>query len=72
MKDFGHGIRLMALQRIFDEFSPKVEVVENWNDLKNVSVLEQVSCRANCQPSCSFASEHIERWEFLQGKAWIT
>ena len=60
MKDFEQGIRLMAPQRIFDEFSPKVEVLEDWSDLKNVSVLEQVSCQANCQrfqPSSSFASE---------------
>ena len=48
MKDFGHGIRLIAQQSFFDEFDPKMEVLEDWSDLKNVSVLEQVSCHTNC------------------------
>ena len=45
----------------FDQFSPKVEVLKNWSDLKNVSVLEQVSCHTNCRPS-SFTSEPGDRW----------
>jgi hypothetical protein len=45
----------MAQQSIFTEFNIKMDVLENWSDLKNVSVLEQVSCLANCQPSSSFA-----------------
>ena len=48
MKDFGHGIRLIAQQSIFDGFNPTVDMLEDWCDLKNVSVLEQVSCHTNC------------------------
>jgi len=46
----------MAEQSIF-EGDPQIEVLENWSDLKNASVLEQVSCLANYQQSSSFASE---------------
>ena len=60
IKDFGHGIRLMAQQSIFTEFNIKMDVLENWSDLKNVSVLEQASCLASYQPS-SFA-EPWDRW----------
>ena len=74
----------MAQQSIFTEFNIKMDVLENWSDLKNVSVLEQVSCLANCQQSSSFAepwdgwtgtlprqvAESTLRsvWEVLQGK----
>ena len=36
----------MAEQSIF-EGDPQIEVLENWSDLKNVSVLERASCLAN-------------------------
>ena len=48
IKDFPHGIRLMAQQSIFEGFNPQIEVLENWSDLKEVSALEEVSCQANC------------------------
>ncbi|CAL1142940.1 unnamed protein product [Cladocopium goreaui] len=41
IKDFPHGIRLMAQQAIFEAFDPQIEVLENWNDLKDVSALEE-------------------------------
>jgi hypothetical protein len=46
----------MAGQSFFDDFDPKIDVVENWNDLKEVSSLEEVSCQANCRQPSSFAS----------------
>lgn len=55
-KPFKHGICLMAGQSFFDDFDPKIDVVENWNDLKEVSSLEEVSCQANCRQPSSFAS----------------
>ena len=88
-----------------------MDVLENWSDLKNVSVLEQASCLANyanhhlplhlsletrgqvlhctrthdtLPATCGHiftrhpesipkaGRKHIERWEVLQGKIWIT
>ena len=58
---------MTAEQSFFDDYNPKIEVLENWSDLKEASSLEEVSCQ-NFQQSSSFASTLTLRDWWEQGK----
>ena len=44
LKDFGHGISMRTAQSVFEEYGPKIDVLEDWKDLKDPSSLQKVAC----------------------------
>ena len=55
MKDVGYGIFIKTNQSIFDRHVLKIDVLDNWSNLKDPSSLEKVSCQqrqavSTCRP----------------------